>query len=182
MKNCYHLTLNINPFKDNIVIANYGTARHTKISIDDINPVLISRLEELGLRIGFAELFYTNSFQITGIHTDVALGDLAKLNFQFGGTGSTMKWYSPRSDVVKQPLTTVVNTNYVLYNSSEVEFLEQHFVGFPSLVQAGVPHNIENNSEPRYCLSLVLLNKTNRRLTMSEGYKLLVDRDGFEPS
>ena len=48
------------------------------------------------------------------------------------------------------------------------DMIDKQTVKFPSIVQAGIPHNIINYSEPRWCLSIVLVRSTGERLTMKE--------------
>jgi hypothetical protein len=59
------------------------------------------------------------------------------------------------------------------YDLHEVEIIGRQTVGFPSIVQAGIPHNIINYEEPRYCLSVVFVKNTGRELlTMTEAIDL----------
>ena len=172
MTNCFDINLQLNPLVEGIDIKSYGTDIHTRFPISDINPDLILLLKSLDLKILLAELFYTKPRTITGIHIDVTGGDYTKLNYIFNGKDSAMMWYKVKDDVVKTTSKTSINTSYISYNSLEVDMIDKQSVKFPSIVQAGIPHNIINYSEPRYCLSIVLVKSTGERLTMKDSIEL----------
>jgi hypothetical protein len=50
--------------------------------------------------------------------------------------------------------------------------IDKQSVKFPSIIQAGVPHNIVNYIEPRWCLSIVLVKQNGERLTMKESINI----------
>jgi hypothetical protein len=170
MINCIDLNLQTNPLREGLDINSFGTASHTKISLTDINPDLISFLATLKITIAWAELFYTEPFAFTGIHIDNFGGDYTKLNYIFGGRNSYMCWWKPKLNAPMNRCKTIVDTNYIGFKPEEVDLIDQQPVKFPSIVQVGIPHNIQNFEEPRYCLSLVLLNST--RLTMAKSIEL----------
>lgn len=173
MTNCVDLNLQVNPLREDIQINSYGTTKHIRISLDDINHDLISLLTNLNLSISWAELFYTPPFSFTGIHIDdVYHGDYTKINFVFGGKNSLMYWWKQKPDVLNTPSTTIINSPYIGYTLNEVDLIDKQQVKFPSIVQVGVPHNIHNFEEPRYCLSLVLRKQDNTRLTMAESVEI----------
>lgn len=172
MINCVNLNLNINPLKEGVDINSYSTNFHTKIPFNDINNDLISLLTTLNLTIGLAELFYTAPHSFTGIHTDCLGGDYIKINYIFGGKGSFMYWWKPKPNIIKTPLKTSIDSSYISYNITEVDLIDKQPVKFPSIVQVGIPHNIQNFEEPRYCLSLVLKKQNNTRLTMAESIEI----------
>jgi hypothetical protein len=175
MINCVDLNLNINPLKESMDINSYGTTGHTKISLNEINNDLISLLATLNLTIGFAELFYTAPYSVTRIHTDYLGGDYIKINYIFGGKDSFMYWWKPKPNIIKTPLKTSIDSFYISYNQTEVDLIEKKSVKFPSIVQVGIPHNIKNFEEPRYCLSFVLRNQNDNRLTMAESIEIFKD-------
>lgn len=168
--NCVHLSLNIDPLKNKNI---FTKTRHTKISIDDINTELLEFFESMGLKIHLSEIFYSHPYYISPIHTDTLPGDFTKLNWQFGGTGSKMCWYSSLNSREKDISKTSIGTNFVSYSSNEVELIESNNIKFPSLVQAGIPHNIKNDYEDRWVLSIVFKKKIDdKRPTMSESISL----------
>ena len=172
MTNCVDIKLHINPLKEGIDINSYGTSRHIRIPIDDINIDFLSFIKELKLNFLLAELFYTKPFSVTGIHVDVQGGDYTKLNYVYGGTNSKMHWYKLKETTNKSATKTPIDTYSILFNRFEVDPIESQSIKFPSLVQAGIPHNVINLSEPRYCLSVVLTKIDNSRITMKEGIEI----------
>ena len=172
MTNCFDINLYLNPLKEGIDIKSYGPDRHTRIPISDINPDLISLIDRLDLKVLLAELFYTTPRTITGIHIDVVGGDYTKLNYIFDGKDSLMMWYKPKDNIVKSISKTAINTRYISYASHEVEMIDKQSVKFPSIIQAGIPHNVINYSEPRWCLSIVLVKQNGERLTMKESINI----------
>ena len=172
MTNCVDINLHLNPLKEGIDIKSYGINSHTRFPISDINPDLIELFESLDLKILLVEVFYTKPHRFTSIHTDARGGDYTKLNYIYGGNNSKMVWYKPKNDIEKSVSTTSIGTPYLEYKMSEVTKIEDKVVNFPSIIQAGIPHNIINQKEPRYCLSIVLIRNNDNRLTMKESIEL----------
>jgi hypothetical protein len=172
MTNCFDINLSLNPLKEDIDIKSYGTNAHTPISITDININLILLLYKLGLKIQLVELFHTSSHSFTTIHTDAAGGDYTKMNFIYGGKNSKMIWYRVKSDSKKPINSTNIGTPYIGHELTEVDLIEECSVKFPSIIQVGIPHNILNYEEPRYCLSIVLAKTLGGRITMNESLNI----------
>ena len=172
MTNCVNLNLDINPLSEGLDINSYGTIEHMRIFLEDINVDLISFLKTLNLTIVWAELFYTPPFQFTTIHTDDAGGDYTKLNYIFGGKDSLMYWWQQKPGVSNIAEDTGIDSQYTIYKTTEVNLIDEQQVKFPSIVQVGIPHNIRNFEEPRYCLSLVLRKQNKTRLTMAESIEI----------
>ena len=172
MTNCVHINLDINPFREGLDINSYGTTKHIRIFLEDINVDLISFLKTLNLTVVWAELFYTPPFKFTTIHTDEAGGDFTKLNYVFGGKNSLMYWWKQKPNVSNIVENTIIDSPYIDYKITEVELIDEQQVKFPSIVQVGIPHNIRNFEEPRYCLSLVLRKQDDTRLTMAESIEI----------
>jgi hypothetical protein len=175
MTNCVNLNLNIHPLKEGIDINSYGTA-YIRPPLNDINHELISLLGTLNLTIVWISLFYTPPFHFTEIHTDVddsaIRGDYTRLNYVFGGKNSLMNWWKPKLGILNIGKNTEIGSPYVGYDISEVDLVDTQQVKFPSIVQVGIPHNIQNLEEPRYCLSLVLRKQNNTRLTIAESLEI----------
>lgn len=172
MINCLDINLDINPLRKDLNINSYGTHKHIKISIDDINNDLILFLKTLNLTIVWVELFYNPPFRFTTIHIDDTGGDYTKLNYVFGGKNSLMCWWKQKPDVSNKVEITAINSSYIDYKIDQVDLIDKQPVNFPSIVQVGIPHNIHNFEEPRYCLSLVLKKQDNTRLTMAESIEI----------
>ena len=173
MTNCVNLNLDISPLKEGLDIKSYGNGSHTKIPLNDINNDLISLLSTLNLTVVFAESFYTAPFAFKPIHIDTPhLSDYIKLNYIYGGKNSLMYWWKPKFNTPKEPSKTAIDIPYIGYTIDEVELIDEQPVKFPSIVQVGIPHNVRNSEEPRYCLSLVLYKQDNTRLTMAESIEI----------
>jgi hypothetical protein len=53
-------------------------------------------------------------------------------------------------------LETPVGSKYNIYDPAEVQLLHTATIKNPSLVQVGIPHNIVNPGEERWCYSMVI--------------------------
>jgi hypothetical protein len=173
---CVDLNLNIFPIRNSIEsIVHDGNkiSLHKKITIDYISPELIDLFNRFELMIDLCENFYTPAFQKSKIHSDSEhyLDDFIKINFIFGGRDSTMNWYNIKNNIVGKKLKTGISTDYILYDENDVERIFTAQVKFPSLIQAGIPHNIENLSEPRYCLSIIPSMK-GKKISMQQGIEI----------
>jgi len=172
MTNCIDINLHLNPLKEGIDIKSYGTPEHSEISLTDVNPKLINLFTSLDLKICSTHLFYTSPQVFSGIHIDAYGGDYTKINYVYGGKNSKMIWYKTKNNIKKSINTTCIGAPYIKYTISEVKIIEAHPINFPSIVQAGIPHNIVNPTEPRYCISMILLNTIGERLSMEDSIKI----------
>ena len=104
-----------------------------------------------------AEQFYTPPDMCIPIHIDGTSQDnKVKLNFQFGGVGSTMKWYKLNNPVVDLKENIGHLGGYITVPSNQVTEIWESQIGQPSLVNTGVLHNIINGSNPRWVISVPL--------------------------
>jgi hypothetical protein len=178
MINCLNINLDINPLREGVIINSYGTTEYTKLNLNDINHDLISFLSTLNLTISWAVIFYTAPFDFTRIHDDADYitngNDYIKLNYVFGGHNSVMCWWKQKDNVSNTSSNTVGDFGeyYKSFKLHQVDLIDEQQVKFPSIVQVGIPHNIKNFEEPRYCLSLVLRKQDKTRLTMAESVEL----------
>lgn len=128
----------------------------------DINHRIDTKLQEFvyhrGLYITHAEAFYTPPFTGLGIHIDgKKADDHCKLNFVWGGEGSIMQWWRPINPDSSLPGQTPIDTDYLRYHVTDCELVYEAQIGQPSLVNAGRPHSIYNQSHTgRWCMSYVL--------------------------
>jgi hypothetical protein len=153
---CYDLNLNIPLFKSEINPFNFPKVRHTKLPIDSLNPLIVDWFRSLSLEIVLVEVFYSKPNLISGIHTDSTANDINKINWIFGGSNCEMKWYSLKQSNLSKPTNlTPINTRYQLYWFNEVNLEHSQVLHSPSLVNVGVPHNVYNKEEDRWCVSVV---------------------------
>lgn len=167
-KYCVDLNFNFPVFKNTFDFTKYKGIRHSSLDTSIFKEEFINLVTGLELKITWVEIFYveprdTKDF---AIHTDNTGGDYVKMNWVFGGKNSLMQWYTVKPGVVKEPSKTIVNSLYMSYTKFEVELAHLQSVKFPSIAQVGIPHNIYNPKEDRYCLSIMLRDKDNNRLTM----------------
>lgn len=150
-------------------VYDYRRVRHTMIPTEHLSSELTAWLASLDLCVEWAELFYTQPGQITQIHTDGRGGDYTKLNWQYGGQSSRMRWYRPIKAEGKKTVLTPISSDYIFYSAMEVEPLGEAQVGYPSLVQVGQPHNIVNLLAHRWVLSVIFNDRTQGgRLTWAQ--------------
>jgi hypothetical protein len=167
---CKSLNLTMSPLINESDIVKQ-TERHVEVNINRINPVLHATLKLLGLRVSYAECFRLKPYQENNIHTDTVSGDYIKINWIYGGKDSTMSWYIPNTVSSKNLMLTATGTTYENYEPNEVTMVHRQQLHSPSLVQVGVPHDVQNYSELRYALSLVIA-RSDKRLTMDEALEI----------
>jgi hypothetical protein len=178
---CHKLNLISSPFVETFNPLNLPKTRHVKINHERILSEYIKNLFSfLNLEIRLVEVFYSTPFLNSRIHTDSLGGDYTKINWIFGGENSVMHWYNPKIEKTSNGKTPI-NTDYISYEVNEVDHLYSERIVSPTLVQVGIPHNIENDYNHRWCVSLVYVDKhTNRRPTMEESIKIFKDHLGSE--
>jgi len=160
------------------VNSNTILARHFRLDrYDDVSEEFKEFFDLHNQKISLCEVFYTPPNQGLFIHVDTnTLGDLAKINWIFGGAGSQMHWYSPKLQSAGVVGNTKSETSYILYNKDEVQLEHSQSLTGPNLLQVGCPHNITNGDQERFCLSVVFFDKTsNRRPTMAEAKEIFKD-------
>jgi hypothetical protein len=136
---------------------------HATIPINGFDPRITGFLNGLGITIPLAEVFYSLPGIRRPIHIDGnTMKDLCKLNWVYGGSGSKMRWWRPPPSG-KGPIDRITSagTKCITYEDEGCQVIWEASVGFPSLVQVGVPHDMVNSSiESRWCVSYVLYDRT----------------------
>jgi hypothetical protein len=174
MSRYYSLDIKIPLFKPEINPFEFPKVRHTQLSLDKLNPEIISLFSSLNLRIVLVEVFYSKPGLVSGIHIDSNGGDINKINWVFGGKNCTMNWYSVKPGNINKVITkTDINTKYQSFSTNEVILEDSTVLHSPALVHVGVPHNVQNCLERRWCVSLVYEYKdTKIRPSMFESLQL----------
>jgi hypothetical protein len=183
---CQPLTVSIPLLKEGVdvtalpKIINNKQSYITYLNIDEVvNPDMLTFLKSLGIEPLHCEIFYSVPNFFSGIHVDIKHGDFTKINWVFGGSESVMNWYRPKNNFIRdENAKTVIDTAYIPYWRDEVEVIHSSQLITPSIVQVGVPHNIKNANEPRYCVSLVLSTIKDGNIyrpTMAESLSILTD-------
>lgn len=156
MHNCFHARLSL-PFLFDFVPTEANSSR--TLHELDADSLFVKWLTSLNLEVlrGGAEQFYIPPGGEIPIHSDGrTIDNKVKLNFQYGGIGSKMKWYAPVDSETKLLLTST--ESYA--KKDDVTQVWEAKIGFPSLVNAGTLHNVINGPEPRWVISVPLWDLT----------------------
>ena len=120
-----------------------------------LNLDVLKIIKDSGLRIGLAELFYSPPNMFSGIHRDNPADDISKINWVYHGTNSKMCWYETDPD---KPILGQGSSTYRAYSLEESKLICKTEIHSPSLIQAAIAHNVHNDTEPRWSVSLMLYN------------------------
>ena len=172
----YHTAMSLpkNVFKENITVHDFSITRRTLlIPHFHLNPDVVKIISDAGLKIKLAELFYSTPGMVSIIHRDVPGYDISKINWVYYGENSTMRWYNSEPNV--NVIGPAMN-RYRGYSPDEVTLLHEYAIHSPSLVQAGIAHNVVNHNEPRWAVSLMLSYKDkNTQCSYSDALDRLHD-------
>jgi hypothetical protein len=165
---CIDLNIPINPLINGISIDDFETNDETGrpiwilVNLDYINPELKDLFDSKGLVIDLAGLFITREGYPGIKHLDGQCpADLTKINWSYN-TNHDMIWYKIKNNVPQKKYSTRASRRrFICYQDDELEEIHRQPVGFPSLVQIGIPHNVETYKGVRKCLTIMLLKKTN---------------------
>lgn len=153
---CAYLNLPFPLFKESVDPFQLPKTSHFKLNKDEVlSNDLQNWFTSLKLDICLIEVFYTPPNSVGSIHIDSFGGDYTKLNWQFGGSNSVMNWYSINTPKTPEHRITNVGSNYIGFQNHEVNKIHVQPIQNPSLIQVGIPHNIENFSEDRWVVSVV---------------------------
>jgi len=175
------ISLNLNNVNPLTIDHDILKIRHrTCVNVEYLNPEFVTLLKTVNLRVGYLESFYSLPYFTLPIHVDDLGGDYTKINFIYGGSGSLMHWYKVKENIIVPPNSMAVDLatpnklnaprpSYIPYTPDQVELIESNPLIYPSLIQAGCPHNVTNRDEPRLCITTILTDLTTyKRLTMAE--------------
>jgi hypothetical protein len=187
---CINLNLGIEPV-DNVEtlqsLIKDSTEYFHIFSTLNLNSKYILFFAKLGIVIHHIEIFHSTPGMFTPLHKDVSQvpftpGDIVKLNYVYGGKDSVMNWWSVNDGVDHIVSVNAENNTGRIdsgpikgeshaYKFEDLTWLYGSSIGHLSIVQVGIPHNVQNREEERYCLSVVLL-KDGKRLTMSDAKEI----------
>lgn len=186
---CIDIDLQLEPLTNPTILKTIDQTlyMHVFSAIEILNPKFIVAMNKLGLVINHAEIFHSKPNEFTPIHRDVSnlptasndTYDFIKLNYIYGGENSLMKWYDVKENI--EPYNSniynnqsSVNVTSDSYRKDDVLIAHEQVVKFPSIVQVGIPHNVQNTNEDRYCLCIVLT-KNGKRIPMSDAKTIFRD-------
>jgi hypothetical protein len=144
------------------------TSRHGMFDKSDISDDFLKWIQSLDLTLGHAEIFFSVPHTYYTIHQDQhTIVDFPKINFIYGESTSFMNWYKNKPEKTGTISQTKIDTPYVGYALDEVDLLYSTEIKSPSLVQAGVPHNVTVVNGFRWSVSTVYTRNT-KLLTFDE--------------
>jgi hypothetical protein len=175
MKNIFCQPLTLDFDIDTSMIDKVNTNNSTnrvECRIEKIDERLENFLSSFNLMTQLSACFYTPpNFNRGWNHVDSSkLDNMVKLNYIIGGENTVMRWFKfigPEDHIVRQANT--LGDPYAKFVSAECELIwEEELTGF-CLVNAGIPHNIQNNSSHiRWSFSYGLLHLDTTRLQWNE--------------
>lgn len=176
---CVDLKLPISPLRSDIDINSFSTTPWQLLSLDLINPDVKTLFKSLNLNLRVAALFVLTENSVGSIHVDgVGNADVSKINWAVG-SDHIMNWYQIKDtssqkvfDTKVSDNTNIPSRNYISYAPDEVELVHSHSVGYPSIIQAGIPHNVTNFSGTRRCISIALFDLFGNALTITQASRV----------
>jgi hypothetical protein len=157
--NNFHTALSLpkDVFNDSTTVHSFALTRRTLLIPHlHLNPKVIEIINNVGLRIGQSELFYSTPNMVSGIHRDTPGLDISKINWVHQGEQSVMAWYDTDPNKI---MAGPIGNTYKYYSIEESTLLHTSEIHSPSLIQAAIAHNVINSSEPRWSISLMLFYK-----------------------
>jgi len=171
---CRPLNIPVPLFKEYFNKKKYSTERHQFLDRNEISPEYLNWIESLGLVLDHAEVFFSIPHTYYTIHQDQhTRTDFPKINFIYGGLNSFMNWYKVKPGSPGTMSQTKIDTPYVGYTPEEVDLLYSTELKSPSLVQAGVPHNVTILGSPRWCVSTVYTYQDKKLVSWDDMIKIL---------
>ena len=171
---CRPLNITIPFLKENFNKKKYSTARHQLLDKNEISLDYLTWIKSLGLVLDLAEVFFSVPHTYYTIHQDqYTRTDFPKINFIYGGSNSFMNWYKIKTGKTGIESQTNMDTAYVEYTLDEVDLIYSEELKAPSLVQAGIPHNVTILGSARWCVSTVYTYPNKQLASWSELISIL---------
>lgn len=144
--------------------------RHWPWGQSPFNVEAYKWVENLGLTIGMAEVFYTKPGGTLPWHDDGEQSDNVKFNFIWGSADHLM-YFGELADS-NRPLTRIKNrsgTYVTQYNENDLKNIESVKINRPIIFNGNIPHQVTNfdATQSRWCLSMLLW-KDGKRLTWND--------------
>lgn len=147
---------------------------HTVIKKEEIPYEIGKFLLVNDILIAHAEYFFTPPNRNLPPHVDhYFFHDYAKINWMFGGEGSTMDWYDilPGFDPVVR--TTQIGSKFMTAPRKYLKLAHTALIGKPSLIYYGGFHGVTNVSHPRHVFSFTLgHSKIKQPVTFNEAKEI----------
>jgi hypothetical protein len=145
------IDIDLSPLED--IRVSHTTNTMMIFEYPSVDENLKSFLKPLDMFVSRAEVFHTPANGKLPIHVDMdRYSNICKLNWVVGG--GEMVWWKVKEDIPLRYHKTPIGTKYLLFEEDECEPIYREKIGLPSLVNVGVPHSINNDTdESRWCVS-----------------------------
>lgn len=142
-------------------------------SPDIISSDLLSLIKELGIKSTVAVvLFYPKHISDSNIHIDdIDVYDQTNLNFVIDYGSALSNWYCPLNGYEGNVSANIV-TRTKSYDARHLTLVESTNTTGTCLFQGGVPHNVSNISNNRWCVSLKLRTNNNQPVNWRDAIML----------
>ena len=164
---CKHLNLDFD--FDLSVINQFKETKDSKsFSLTTIDNNLQDFLKPLGIITTPPTCFYTAPSTNRGLHhiDSLELDNMVKLNYIIGGNNTIMQWFKFHGDeknIISQ--YNKLGGGYLKFDPIMCELIWEEELKSPSLVNAGIPHNVKNKSNTgRWSISYTLFDLTHKHL------------------
>jgi hypothetical protein len=163
---------------------------HHKLDVSNLSAELLDFFKERNVYPSHVGSFRWQANFTTPIHTDNKprgiVHDTVKLNWVIGGKDSCVNWYQPidYKILIQEYLSPAKRTlpggkefeDYTHHDENNCKLIESASVSGVLIMQAGIPHNVVNPTEERYCFSIVLMHiDTNTNLSMKDAKEIFSD-------
>lgn len=201
--NRYHRYLNLESYRPRVNFSKVKTGDmkwlefHKTLTLEQLrNPGLVRLLKSLGMTSYWIEVFYTPPGQDGIIHSDnTEWEDWAKIVFQYGAKGSTMRWWTStyvadlstsidqihKEDIPEIQEYRVMDRTTDHYHgrimASRVEDATLQYeaeIGVSSLVNVGALHSSHNpTDDKRFVITVALFDFKGNRILWDDALRRL---------
>lgn len=182
--NKYHRYLNLNIGKPNIDFSMLDTNNktwqefHKTLKLNQLNsPDFVNMLRSLGMKSTWIEVFCTPPNQSGVIHSDnTTWSDWAKIIFQYGAQGSTMRWWESKqtSTVNTKDYAPTHHGDVFIAKEENCDLVYEADVANASLINAGPLHSSYNpTNEKRITVTVALFTLDGKRVLWDQALHLL---------
>lgn len=176
---CFKVKFPVDLLIDEKILDSLPRNRHFRIQRSEykkyFNEEILTIIDGLKLSISLVEVFWKPAKDnSSAIHLDSSFGDFTKINWIYLGKNSSMRWYRPLPGQGGVSRTTSIGTPYITFPPEHVELVHQEELKNSYIVQAGVPHDVDNPDQERFCFSMVCRYRNNQLLrpTMKESLEI----------
>lgn len=132
-------------------------ADHWYVPKEDLSLEFLNWLDQYNLDIYYSELFYCSAGGNIFLHADeIEPANVCKLNWVYDQGETWMSWYELKPGEQIQKRENFIGGIYYDCDRDACELAEKSRIAKPTMVNAGVLHDVVNPTEfPRWCLSIV---------------------------